>query len=49
MELSMPERRAFMEQITELIRTGILNCDDRDRILAICIEACDREIRNGGE
>ena len=45
MELSMPERRAFMEHVTELIKGGILNSDDRDRILAVCAEACGREIR----
>ena len=41
-ELTMPERREFLWIITEIIKSGALNRDERNRILRICVSACDR-------
>ena len=42
--LSIVEMREFLKQLTTLVKGGILNRDDRDRILYICLGACDREL-----
>ena len=44
MELTMAEKRDFLERITEMIKDGILDREDRDRIYRICLAACSREL-----
>lgn len=42
--LTVVEMRDFLAQISTLIKGGVLNKNERDRILYICLEACDREM-----
>ena len=43
-ELTMAEKREFIERMTDLIKNGILNRDDRRDIYCVCMVACDREL-----
>ena len=43
-ELTMAERREFIEKMTEFIKAGVLNRDDRRDIYCVCHAACDREL-----
>ena len=44
MELTMAEKRDLIERITELVKSGVLNREDRDDIFRVCLVACDREM-----
>ena len=44
MELTMVEKRDLIERITELVKTDILNKEDRDDIFRVCFAACSREL-----
>ena len=44
MELTMAEKRDFIERITELVKNDVLNREDRDRIYRVCLAACGREL-----
>ena len=44
LELTTAEKREFIERMTELIKNGILNRDDRRDIYCVCLVACDREM-----
>ena len=44
MELTMAEKRDFLERITELVTEDILKREDRDRIYRVCFAACSREL-----
>jgi len=43
-ELTTAEKREFIERMTEMIKNGILNRDDRRDIYCVCMVACDREL-----
>jgi hypothetical protein len=43
-ELTAAEKREFIERMTEMIKNGILNRDDRRDIYCVCMVACDREL-----
>ena len=45
-ELAMAERREFIEKMTEYVKGGILNRDDRKDIYRVCLAACERELAN---
>ena len=44
MDLTMAEKRKFLERITELVKDNVLNRNDRDEIYRICVAACGREL-----
>lgn len=44
MELTMAEKREFLERMRELTLNDILNREDRDEIYRVCLVACDREM-----
>ncbi len=44
MGLTMTEKRDLLERIREMVLNDVLNREDRDDILRICIAACDREL-----
>ena len=44
LELTTAEKRDFIERMTELIKSGILNRNDRRDIFCVCLVACDREM-----
>ena len=44
MQLTMAEKRAFLERITALVKDNVLTRDDRDAIYRICLNACSREL-----
>lgn len=44
MDLTMAEKRDFIERITELVKGDVLKREDRDRIYRICLAACSREL-----
>ena len=44
MELTMAEKRDFIEKITDLVKNDVLNREDRDSIYRVCLVACDREL-----
>ena len=44
MELTMAEKRDLIERITELVKSDVLNREDRDDIFRVCLVACDREM-----
>ena len=44
MELTMAEKRDFLERITDLVKNDVLNREDRDSIYRICMAACGREL-----
>ena len=44
MQLTMAEKRAFLERITALVKDNVLNREDRDAIYRICLNACSREL-----
>ena len=43
-ELTMAEKREFIERMTELIDNNIINQDDRKSIYFVCMAACAREL-----
>lgn len=44
MELTMAEKRDFIEKITDLVKNDVLNREDRDSIYRVCFAACGREL-----
>ena len=44
MQLTMAEKREFIERITVLIKDDVLTREDRDAIYRICLVACSREL-----
>ena len=42
-ELTKSEKHDFIELMTNLIKDGILNRDDKKDICCLCLAACDRE------
>ena len=44
MEMTMAEKRKFLQEIRELTIQGVLKKEDRDDIFRICLVACDREL-----
>ena len=44
MELTMAEKRDFIEKITDLVKNDVLNREDRDSIYWVCLAACGREL-----
>ena len=45
MELTMGEKRQFLEWMRQMALGNLLNRDDVNRIYSICHEACSREER----
>ena len=43
MELTMGEKRQFLEWMRQMALGNLLNHDDVNRIYSICCEACSRE------
>ena len=46
MELTMAERRDYIELLTRLVRDGVVKRSDMDAILSVCMAACNREMAN---
>ena len=44
MELTMAEKRDFIEKITDLVKNDVLNREDRDSIYRVCLATCGREL-----
>ena len=44
MQMTMAEKRDFLERIRELTLNDVLQREDRDDIFRVCLVACDREI-----
>lgn len=44
LELTMAEKHDLIERITELVKSDILNKEDRDNIFRVCLAACGREL-----
>ena len=44
MELTMAEKRDFLERMEFMIKDNILIREDRDMILKVCLAACLREL-----
>lgn len=42
--LTIPEKREFLERLDELIRSDVINREDRRKIYSICLLACEREL-----
>ncbi len=45
LELTMGEKRQFLEWMRQMVLGNLLNRDDVNRIYSICCEACSREER----
>ena len=43
-ELTMAEKREFLQHITEMVKGGVIKRSDRDDIFRVCLVACDREM-----
>ena len=43
-ELTMAEKRDFLERIREMVMQDVIQKDDRDDIFRVCMAACDREL-----
>ena len=52
MQMTMAEKREFLERMQELVKNNILRKEDRDAVYRICLAACGRELeelkREGG-
>ena len=44
MQLTMAEKRDFLERIRELVLCDVIGKEDRDAIFKICLTACSREM-----
>lgn len=44
MDLTMAEKRDFLERIRELTVNDVLKKEDRDDIYRVCMAACSREL-----
>ena len=44
MQMTMVEKRNFLERITAMVKDDVLSKEDRDDIYRICLAACDREL-----
>ena len=44
MELTMAEKRSFLERIRELLFHDVPQKEDRDAIYRICLVACERAL-----
>ena len=44
MQMTMAEKRDFLERIRDLTLHDVLNREDRDTIFRVCMVACDREM-----
>ena len=44
MQMTMAEKREFLERMQELVKNNILRKEDRDAIYRICLAACGREL-----
>ena len=44
MDLTMAERRAFLEEIQKLVLSGAIKKEDQDEIFRVCLAACDRSL-----
>ena len=44
MQMTMAEKRDFLERIRELTLNDVLQREDRDDIFRVCLVACDREM-----
>ena len=42
MELTMAEKREFLERMESMIKDNILNREDRNAIYRVCLAACSR-------
>ena len=46
MQMTMAEKRDFLERIRDLTLHDVLNREDRDTIFRVCMAACEREMVN---
>ena len=44
MQMTMVEKRDFIERITSLTMHDVLSKEDRNEIYRLCMVACDREM-----
>ena len=44
MQMTMAEKRDFLERLRDLTLHDVLNREDRDTIYRVCMAACDREM-----
>lgn len=44
MQMTMAEKRDFLERIRELTLSDVIQKEDRDDIYRVCLAACDREM-----
>lgn len=44
MQMTMAEKRDFLEQIREMTLNDVIQKEDRDDIYRVCMVACDREM-----
>ena len=44
MQMTMAEKRDFLERIRELTLHDVIQKEDRDDIYRVCMVACDREM-----
>ena len=44
MQMTMAEKRNFLERIAALVKDNVLTTEDRDAIYRICLTACSREL-----
>ena len=44
MQMTMGEKREFLERMQELVKHNILRKEDRDAVYRICLAACGREL-----
>ncbi|MBO6270227.1 MAG: hypothetical protein J6N19_13945 [Clostridium sp.] len=44
MQLTMAEKRDFLDRIRILVLQDVIRKEERDEIFRICMSACDREL-----
>jgi len=44
LQMTMAEKRDFLERIRELTLNDVIQKEDRDDIYRVCMVACDREM-----
>ena len=44
MQLTIAEKRDFIERIRTLVMQDVIQKEDRDDIFRVCMTACDREL-----
>ena len=47
MDLTMAEKREFLEEIQKLVLSGMIKKEDQDEIFRVCLSACDRSLGEG--